>query len=761
MCGIFSRPALQNHARTTDARSEDSPHRAVASDVDSYRQPDRACGQDVNVRFPSVVSRASASAAALRRPVCTSVITLVAAGVLAAQSGGTKPPPPQEQRPPTFRSEANFIRVDVYPTSDGKPVQDLRVEDFEVLEDNVAQTVQTFEHVVVRPAGPQQMRAEPNSIGASLQLAGNPRNRVFILFLDVPHVTIEGTWNVRQPLIRLIDQILGPDDLVGVMKPEMAASDITLARKTQVVEGGLLNIWPWGERHTLQKTEREYQCEACFPSQYQVDVVQEMTARRRERTTLDSLHELVLYLRNIREERKAILTVSEGWLLFRENQDLTRLRIIDPINKTLEPTPGPDPIGVGPDGRLTNRNTRNNTSGATLNDCWADRQRLAMMDNDKYFRDIIGEANRGNSSFYTIDPRGLPVFDTPINQGVPVHADFAMLKNRQESMRTLAEATDGMAVMNSNDLNTGLKRIADDLTSYYLLGYYSTNGKLDGRLRTIKVRVKRPGVAVRARKGYRAATEAEVTAARTAAAAPVPEIVSTVSSAMGTLDRVRPGVRFYVSAVPSSSSETKSFSTVWVTGELQSSGATDPWMKGGTADVEVSGQGNTITSRVTLAPGDRGFMVPIALTKPVASGALDVRVRMSGTDPAAERAIDSVNMDVLSSVGHPLLFRRGPTTGNRLQPVATFHFSRTERVRLEAPMAADVKPGSGRVLDKAGQPLTIPVTVGERTDARTGERWLTADITLAALAPGDYAIEITAIAPSGEQRVVSAIRVAR
>src|SRR5205085_1037021 len=58
-----------------------------------------------------------------------------------------------------------------------------------------------------------------------------------------------------------------------------------------------------------------------------------------------------------------------------------------------------------------------------------------------------------------------------------------------------------------------------DLSSYYVMQYYSTNTKLDGRFRSISVRVKRPGVQVRARPGYLAPTEAE-TKALTAASKP-------------------------------------------------------------------------------------------------------------------------------------------------------------------------------------------------------------------------------------------------
>jgi len=53
----------------------------------------------------------------------------------------------------------------------------------------------------------------------------------------------------------------------------------------------------------------------------------------------------------------------------------------------------------------------------------------------------------------------------------------------------------------------------------------------------------------------------------------------------------------------------------------------------------------------------------------------------------------------------------------------------------------------------------VPVTVGERTDAATGQRWLTADITLAPLGPGDYVVELTTAAGSEQKKTLVALRV--
>ena len=80
------------------------------------------------------------------------------------------------------------------------------------------------------------------------------------------------------------------------------------------------------------------------------------------------------------------------------------------------------------------------------------------------------------------------------------------LRLEHESLRTVSEETGGFAVLNQNDFRNAFARILDDNSSYYVLGYYPTNDKRDGRFRNIQVRVVgKPGLRVRTRRVCRAA----------------------------------------------------------------------------------------------------------------------------------------------------------------------------------------------------------------------------------------------------------------
>ena len=679
---------------------------------------------------------------------------------------------PAPQQPPTFRTEANYVRVDAYPTKDDAPVTDLTQSDFEILESGTPQKIEQFERVVIKTATPQDTRIEPNTVRESLAMAQNSRARLVVLFLDTYHVEIDGSRAIRKPLVDALDKLIGPDDLVAVMTPEMSATDITFARKTTTIDGFLTRYWHWGERSRLipaDPVDEEYG--ACYPNVVagtpcadQNGVAAEMIDRRHEKLVLDALEELVDYLRGVREERKAILAISDGWLLFHPNENLAR-----PLSCQGVPT-GPT-IAVDPrNGRLT---TKDPTGTAPYNKCDIDRMHLARLDNDQQFRELLDAANRANASFYPIDPRGLPAFDTPMVRQdvpgppppmVPLPVDQAMLRGRINSLRTLAEATDGVAIVASNDLAGGLKRVVDDLSSYYLMGYYSS-GKLDGKFHPISVRVKRPGVRVRARRGYLAATPAtaalltrnsapkSLSGPEAAEAAAAHAVDAAIAPLAGYTRDVPLRLQMAAGWKPNDSAS----AAMWVVGELGGVALLgDTWNDGFDATVTLTTPSDATvgSGRVSVLRGVRIFRVALTPSLPLVPGEYVVRVgARAGPASIPSRETARLTIPPAPDAVGALFVRRGVSTGNKDVPTADLRFRRNEQVRVEIPTASS-EPVTARLLDRTGKALAVPVTAAVRDDP-DGSRWVTAQLTLAPLAPADYAVELTV----GERKMISAFRV--
>ena len=146
------------------------------------------------------------------------------------------------------------------------------------------------------------------------------------------------------------------------------------------------------------------------------------------------------------------------------------------------------------------------------------------------FRAVIDTANHNNVSVYTFDSAGLRVHSAqqqtaretreltfaglgsadsrPAALTQDLETNERLLKmDPSVSLGILAEQTGGLLVDNTNALDRAVDRINDDRRHHYLLSYVSTNSTLDGTYRKIEVKVERPDVEVRARRGYRATAE--------------------------------------------------------------------------------------------------------------------------------------------------------------------------------------------------------------------------------------------------------------
>ena len=172
------------------------------------------------------------------------------------------------------------------------------------------------------------------------------------------------------------------------------------------------------------------------------------------------------------------------------------------------------------------------------------------------------------------------------------------------------------------------------------------------------------------------------------------------------------------------------------------------WSSGAQADVTVvAATGATIVSKtLDVSAADGTFALRVPETGNLPAGEYAVRVRLKPRGEPSLPVSDVARVEVpaaTSPFGEPVLWRRGPSTGVKYLMTADPRFTRTERIRLELPTRTTM-PATAKLIDRTGKVMALPVQVSERADDGADFRWIVADLTLAPLAAGDYAIEVTA-----------------
>ncbi|MDQ3170242.1 MAG: VWA domain-containing protein [Acidobacteriota bacterium] len=652
---------------------------------------------------------------------------------------------------PTFRGGARFVRVDVYPTdSAGKPIEGLTAADFEVFEDGKPQAIDTFEFVRVE-AEPEVMRTDPNTQKEGEALAKDPRARVFAIVLDTRHVDVASSHAMKQPLTEMLDQMIGPRDLFGVITPELPPGSFVLGRRATTVADMMERHWSWGTYDSiLPQDATEALFDGCFgPVTDPKNVLtQELMARYRERQTLEFLNALVTRLQAIREERKSVVLVTQGWRLFGPNNDAA-----NEVGRLMD---GGRPL-MGTEGakiRMGGINTRDRLVVDT-SECLSQATSLLLRDSRSYHRDLMTKAQRANVAFYPVDPRGLSPFDQPISHGVIAPSvENARLQARVEGLQELAENTDGRAFVRNNDLREQFTSLARNLSTYYLLGYYSTNTKFDGGFRRLQVKVRKPGVRLTARRGYFAPTEAEIAsiaAGRDAASRPPAPEAAGLSAALARLGELTHTRDLFVQA-------SRVNDGIAISAELGVNARTSAaWADGGEVRVTIKAASGDIVETRPIEAIRSGTSLRLAVTQPRAVRIeVAARGKRGGPSSAAD-AIVNLPAQTPALLGDPMSYRG---IARALVPAADGRYRRTERATIEATLASGAAPAGARLLDKSGNPLNIPVETRERVDA-AGTRWMVVSLPLAPFTDGDYVIELEAVRDATRERRLFALRVVR
>ena len=676
-------------------------------------------------------------------------------------AGQAAPVPPGQ---PAFRTGIDFVRVDVLVTDkDGNAIKDLKQADFEVLEDGKPQSLETFRFIEVsgNPVDGELPRQIRTTHDEATELARED-TRLFVIFYDDYHVRRGSALAAKEPIIRFIRNNLGAMDIVGLMYPLTTFSTISYTRNQ---DGLVREVQAWdGRKHDYtprNEFEERY-------AQYPAEVVE----RIRNQVSLSALRTLVEGLGTVREGRKSVILVSEGY----SNYLPPQLR---------------DPVANMPGYGNPNARGRRGTAGERTPDEQSAEERAEFFSNTDLLTDlrsVFQAANRANVAIYALDPRGLAAFEYDIDQGVGLQRDRAGLTQGLNTLRTLADETDGRALVNSNDLQAGLKQMVKDSSSYYLLGY-TTQAPTDGKFHELKVRVKRSGAQVRSRKGFWALTNADVTAAAAAATRPlVDPAVGEALSAIETPLRART-IRTWLGMARGENGRT-SVTLVWeptplVTGDRRELPARVSVMAGGSggsyyrgkvpeaATEEVSSGGSSAPAPVATAPAATapGGAAGGRVTFEAPPGTMQMRLSIEG---AAGQVLDTDFRDVVVTdftkaeplLSVPAVFRartvRDMTqliSNAEARPTTAREFSRTERllfrVRAYAPGGGAAVP-SARLLNRGGNKMA-DVTV--RPAPALGEHAFEAELPLASLPAGEFLVELLLDAEGKQVKQLVAFRV--
>lgn len=362
---------------------------------------------------------------------------LLVMGLSAGAAGQT---PAVDGAPPlVFRSSANLVvRLVVVKDRNGHAVKGLRAQDFTLTEDGVAQTISVCEFQQLDGDGSGQAPAVKAEAAAGGSGAARFRDRrLLAMYFDMTAMPVADQLRALTAARKFVESQMGPRDLVALYEYSGGGvrvdQDFTADRAVLLARIGMLIV---GEGQGVSADPNDASSTSTGAAFGQDD--REFTLFNTDRQ-LAALQTAVNTLSKL-QEKKILLYFSSGL-------------------------------------------------------------RSTGMDNHAQLAATIHSAVRAGVSLWPLDARGL-VAQAPLGdatQGAPggvemytgasAFAASSNLDRSQDSLWTLAADTGGKALLNYNDLSFGIRQARDSLSSYYILGYYTTNSALDGRYRRVHVKV--------------------------------------------------------------------------------------------------------------------------------------------------------------------------------------------------------------------------------------------------------------------------------
>jgi VWFA-related protein len=409
------------------------------------------------------------------RSALLGAVCVVLTAVTLAQTPQQAPP-----QTPTFTASTQIVEVDVRAfTRDGRFAEDLAIDDFEVLENGKPQPIRAL--YFVGPAASDAANAAPlvtsrgpegTNVGPAIRAA----RQTWIFVFDVNHLTPgSGFDRARLAVTTFLKERFREGDVGGVMAGgTMINGRLTSVRSELMTAAS--SVRPNSDnRARLNELMREW---PRFRDESEALAVADQDREALQRTIMRACSEDQAACQSaegqVREKASRFRTESQ-------RSTLDTLKAMNALANGLARIPGPKTIVFLSDG-------------------------LASQDMEGALQAVVGQTTRAGARIYAIDVRGLNrgtnagigdqmLADSPT--GGPARFDIT-----EDAPNSLSVDTGGFFIRNQNNIGKALVDVADDANRYYVIGYQPENSKLDGTFRPIEVRVKRPGITIRARRGY-------------------------------------------------------------------------------------------------------------------------------------------------------------------------------------------------------------------------------------------------------------------
>ena len=415
------------------------------------------------------------------------------------------PTPQEESDEDVVRITTNLVQFDAVVTDkQGRPVTDLRPEDFEVYANGRKQEVTNFSYIsteagapaAAQPAAPSRRADKTAPPVPPARLRPGQVRRTVALVVDDLGTSFESLHFVRQALKKFVDEQMQPGDLVAIMRTSAgmgALQQFTNDKRMLYRAIERVRWYPQGRSGTSAFAPME----GLPPSSNDAgsmnvgdsksggggdsdgssfggaaDASADMDEFRDEIFSVGTLGAVNFIVRGMMElpGRKSVVMFSDGFGIYNRKDPSKGTRVIDKLRR------------------------------------------------------LVDLANRASVVIYAVDARGLPCLcltaaDNTAGRSMQ-QVQQALDDRRTSYLDTqsgpdfLAAQTGGFLVHDNNDLSGAVRRVLEDQRGYYLIGFRPDRSVFDtirGRRQynSLQMKLKRPGLRVRTRSGFIGVTDAE------------------------------------------------------------------------------------------------------------------------------------------------------------------------------------------------------------------------------------------------------------